>query len=204
MTYQIVIDLVANPISTETYETVCGDMLELSCRYPTPNKLANTVKLDLGLFDVEQPLGESFEFYRITSLTNYYQAISAAEQAQKTWNESSILHQYKAGHLVGGRYGYREVETGFVILLGECGDARYLFNAREDRQVYMEKKAMRETLSYALDIKDYRDFIGATPELLTDEQLLETMHSNRSRSRILSDDIKRESRVWLAEHGATN
>jgi hypothetical protein len=96
---------------------------------------------------------------------------------------------------LGGRYGYQEVETDFITLLGECGAARYLLDVREDRQEYMEEKALRETISYILDVNDYRDFIGATPKLLTDDELMEAMHHNRSRSKILPD-IRRESRVW--------
>jgi len=38
---------------------------------------------------------------------------------------------------LGGRYGYQEVETDFITLLGECGAARYLLDVREDRQEYM-------------------------------------------------------------------
>ncbi len=200
MTYQVIIDLAAKPTSFKKTETLCGDMIETSHRYPTPNKLANMINIDLGLFDIEQPIGETFEFFRVTSLTNYFQETSAAEQAQKVWNESSILHQYKSGSLEGGRYGYREVETGFIVLLGECGAVRYLLGARDDRQEFMEEKALRETISYTLDVNDYRDFIGATPALLSDDELIETMHHNRSRSNVLPEDIRRESRVWLAEH----
>ncbi len=204
MTYQVIIDIAAKPISVEKYETICGDTIELSRRYPTCNKLANMITIDPDLFDIQQPIGEMFEFYRITSLTNYYHAASASEQAQKVWNGSSILHQFKAGYLEGGRYGYREVETGFIVLLGECGAARYLLGARDDRQNFMEEKALRETISYSLDVNDYRDFIGATPDLLSDDELIETMHRNRSRSKVLPDDIRRESRVWIAEHSVAD
>ena len=204
VTYQIVFDLAAKPTSSKKYETVCGDTIELSHRYPTSNKLANMINIDLGHFEIEQPIGKTFEFYQITSLTNFYQADSAAEQAQKIWNESSILCQYKSGYLEGGRFGYQEVETGFIVLLGECGAARYLLDVREDRQEYLEEKALRETISYTLDVNDYRDFIGATSKLLSDDKLMETMHHNRSRSKNLPEDIRYESRVWLAEHSVAD
>ena len=94
---------------------------EIDHRYPTPNKLANDINLDTSLFDVDQPIGNNTDIYRITSLTNYYQEASATNQAQKVWDQSLILQQFKAGKIVRGRYGYQEVETDFLVLLGACG-----------------------------------------------------------------------------------
>jgi len=64
----------------------------------------------------------------------------------------------------------------------------------------MEWKALRESLSYALDVNDYRDFLGISTELVNDERLLEFMHETRSDSKFVPDEARRESRVWLAQH----
>lgn len=64
----------------------------------------------------------------------------------------------------------------------------------------MEWKALRESLSFALDINDYRNFLGVATELNDDERLLEFMHETRSDSKIIPDEARRESRGWLAQH----
>ena len=64
----------------------------------------------------------------------------------------------------------------------------------------MEWKSLRESLSYALDVNDYRDFLGASIELINDEWLLEFMHETRSASKFIPDEARKESRIWLAQH----
>jgi hypothetical protein len=64
----------------------------------------------------------------------------------------------------------------------------------------MEWKALRESLSLALDVNDYRDFLGMSKELIDDERLLEYMHETRSDSRFVPEEARRESLIWLAEH----
>jgi hypothetical protein len=55
-------------------------------------------------------------------------------------------------------------------------------------------------LSYALDVNDYRDFLGVSTELINDEQLLEFMHKTRSDSKLIPEETRRESLVWMAQH----
>jgi hypothetical protein len=98
----------------------------------------------------------------------YYQEASALEQAQKDWNQSRILQRFKAG------------ETGFPILLGACGHTDQAWHEERNRNDFMERKAQRESLIYALDVNDYRDFLGMSVELIGDERLLELMHESRS------------------------
>ena len=64
----------------------------------------------------------------------------------------------------------------------------------------MEWKALRESLSYALDVNNYRDFLGVSAKLINDDQLLEFMHETRSDSKFVPDEARRESRGWLALH----
>lgn len=70
------------------------------------------------------------------------------------------------------------------------------WHEEEDRTAFMEWKA----LSYALDINDYRDFLGVSTGFISDERLLEFMHQNRVESRFIPDEVRRESKIWLAQH----
>ena len=200
VTYKILIDLDAKPISYKSFETVCGDIYEYADRYPTPDKLAGDINLDASHFQVVQPIGDHSNWYRFTSLTTYYQETSATEQAQSAWNQSRILDQFKAGKIIRGRFGYQEVETGFLTLLGACEQADHAWGEEKNRNEFMEWKALQESLCYALDVNDYRDFLGMSAELISDEQLLEFMHETRSDSKLIPDDARRESRIWLAQH----
>ena len=86
-----------------------------------------------------------------------------AEQTQQVWNQSRILQLFKTGEIVRGRFGYQEVETGYITLLGGCGQADHIWHEEKNRSEFMEWKALRETLSFALDVNDYRDFLGYLP-----------------------------------------
>lgn len=200
ITYKVLIDLEARPISYKTFETICGDTYKNAERYPTPVKLATDVHLDAGHFQISQMLGDNSEHFRFTSLTNYYQETSASEQAQKDWNQSRILQLFKTGEIVRGRFGYQEVETGYITLLGACGQTNHVWHEEENRSEFIDRKALRESLSFALNVNDYRDFLGLSAELMSDERLLESMHETRSSSRFIPDEARRESLVWLAQH----
>ncbi len=200
ITYTVLIDLEAKPISYKSFESICGDTYKIADRYPTPGKLANDIHLDAGHFQFSQMLGDNSEHFRFTSLTTYYQETSVAEQAQQVWNQSRILQLFKTGEIVRGRFGYQEVETGYITLLGACGQADRVWREEENRSEFMERKALRESLSFALDVNDYRDFLGLSPELINDERLLESMHKTRSDSKFVPDEARRESFVWLAQH----
>ena len=60
--------------------------------------------------------------------------------------------------------------------------------------------ALRESLSFALDINDYRAFLGLSVKDVSDEQLLDGMHTIRAHSKYLPEEVQRESKVWLALH----
>jgi hypothetical protein len=200
ITYKILIDLDSKPISYKSFETVCGDTYEYADRYPTPDKLARDINLGASNFQVVQPIGDHSDWYRFTSLTTYYRETSATEQAQSVWNQSRILDQFKAGKIIRGRFGYQEVETGFLTLLGACEKADHVWGEEKNRNEFMEWKALRESISDALDINDYRGFLGMSAELISDEQLMEFMHETKSDSKLIPDDARRESRIWLAQH----
>lgn len=200
ITYQVMIELEANPIASKTYESDCGDVIHYDKRYPTPSKLAVTLGFDIGQFKMEQPIGENSDWYQIFSLTTYYQETAALQQAQKVWDQSQILQQFKAGQISRARYGYREVETKYTVYLGACENPEKLWEQPIDRKEYMELEALRESLCFALDLNDYRDYLGISVGLMSDDQVLAGMHAARTRSKYLPEEIRRESKVWLAQH----
>lgn len=200
VTYRILIDLKAKPLSYKSFETICGDTYQYPDRYPAPTKLADELNLDVGHFKIEQLLGDHSDRYRITSLTTYYRESAAAEQAQRVWDQSWILRQFKSGQITRAHFGYQEVETDYIVYLGACQEAGDPWHEGEDRTAFMEWKALSESLSYALDVNDYRDFLGVTTKFISDERLLEFMHQNRVESKLIPDEVRRESKIWLAQH----
>jgi hypothetical protein len=200
ITYRLFLEIYSKPISFKTYESISGDVWQYDKRYLSPVKLAENLRLASDHLKIEQPVGENSDWYRIRSLTTYYQEASAAEQAQKIWDQSKILQQYKEGKISRARYGYQEVETGFTIFLGACEDPDNPWPEPDPRSEYMEQEALRESLSFALDVTDYRDYLGISAEVISDDQLLLMMHSTRTRSKHMPEDIRRESKIWLAKH----
>jgi len=200
-TYKIYIELDAEPATYKTFKSFCSDdTYRYDERYLSPSKMSTALNLDFDHFGFEQPLGDHFDWYRITSLTAYYQEAAAAEQAQKVWDHSQILQQFKAGKIKRARYGYQEVETGYAVFLGACEKPEDPWIQPESRKEYFETQALRESVSFSLDINDYRAFLGLSIKDVSDEQLLDGMHTIRARSKYLPEEVRRESKVWLALH----
>lgn len=64
----------------------------------------------------------------------------------------------------------------------------------------MQELAERETLAYALDVDGFREFLGFSPEEISDDKLLATLHSIRAESTCVPPKAKAESARWLGEH----
>lgn len=62
VTYKVLIDLHAKPISYKSFETICGDTYKIADRYPIPGELANDINLDVNHFQIDQILGEILSF----------------------------------------------------------------------------------------------------------------------------------------------
>ena len=201
-TYKIFIELDAEPTTYQTYTSFCsGRTFRIDERFLTPAKLSAVLNLPYDHFGFEQILGENSGWHHITSLTAFYQETMVAEQAQDVWNHSRILQQFKAGQIKRARYGYQEVETGYTVFLGICEKPEATWGTQESREEYFAEEALRESVCFALDIDDYRAFLGLSKKDLSDDKLLEGMHTVRSHSRYLPENARRESKVWLAVHG---
>ncbi|MBS4058912.1 MAG: hypothetical protein KG029_00805 [Bacteroidetes bacterium] len=200
-TYKIFIELDAEPTTYKTFTSFCsGQTFRIDERFLTPTKLSAVLNLPYDHFGFEQILGENSGWHRITSLTAFYQETTVAEQAQDVWNRSRILQQFKAGQIKRARYGYQEVETGYTVFLGICEKPEDAWGAPESRDEYFAQKALRESLCFALDIEDYRAFLGLSVKDISDDRLLECMHTARARSTHLPEQAIRESKIWLALH----
>lgn len=190
VSYKILIQIDTKPTDFKTFESRCGDILHYDERFPSPVKLATAINLDFDNFNFLQPTGENSDWHLITSLTTFYQEASVAEQAQRAWDQSRIVQQFKEGKIRRARYGYEEVETGFAVYFGACEDPDHLWENPNARDIHMEQLALRETISFSLDINDFRDFLGISTQTMTDEQILRIMHSTRARSKCMKEEIK--------------
>ena len=84
------------------------------------------------------------------------------------------MQQYKAGKISPARYGYREVETGFIIYRGGCEDPEHPQGMELSRKKHMEYRAFMESFCYSLDVNDYRDHLCLSADMISDEQLLQS------------------------------
>lgn len=120
------------------------------------------------------------------------------------WNHCSIIQHFKSGKISRARYGYQEVETGYSVFLGGC-------NAPEEqpwgkittRAGYLVEKALRESFFYSLDVDDFRDYLGITPEIMDDESVIRQPHEARAESKCIPFEVRNESQLWLLEHSQT-
>lgn len=200
-TYKIFIEVDAEPNTYKTYTSFCsGQTFRTDEHYLSPAKLSTVLSLPFEHFGFEQILGENSGWHHITSLTAFYQETMVAEQAQDVWNHSRILQQFKAGQIKRARYGYQEVETGYTVFLGICEKPEAPWGAPESRQEYFAEGALRESVCFALDVDDYRAFLGLSVKDISDDDLLDGMHTVRARSKLLPENVVRESKVWLALH----
>jgi len=200
ISYKIRVEIDTKPTEFRTLESNCGDILHFDERFPSPSKLANATNLDLDHFNFFQPAGENSEWHLITSQTTFYKEASAAEQAQKVWDQSRIVQQFKDGKIRRSRFGYQEVESGFETYLGACEDLDSPWGKPETREEYMEQLALRESISFSLDIGDFRNYLGVFAQTISDERILRIMHKTRARSKYMTEEIKIESKMWLAQH----
>lgn len=198
--YHVFIEVDSKPESFETWEDSCGDPWVVKKRYLSPIKMADLLHLDPDKYSVEPKDVESFGWYWFSSVVNYHSISLAIMQAQKAWDESHILHEYKSGRVLRARYGYSESETGYCVVLGSCDAPNKPWEKQETREEHMAELAARETLCLRLNLDDYRTFLGFSNTTTTDQQLLFYMHRNRAKSKFASEEAKRESRIWLAEH----
>lgn len=200
ISYNIYIEIDTKPTKFKTLELGCGDVLQVNQQFLSSSKLATSINLDIDHFNFFQPLGENSECHFITSLTTLYQETSAVEQAQKTWDQSRIVQQFKDGKIHRARYGYKEVETGFKIYLGACESPDDPWWKPETRNEHMQQLALRESISFSLNGNDFRDFLGMDTETIDDERILRIMHSTRARSKYIEEKTRIESKIWLAQH----
>lgn len=200
ISYKVFIEIEVAPTSFETITTRCGDTIHVNERFPGKSKLGMFINLDRDQFNFEQPLGENSNWHLITSLTSFYQKNSAEEQSQIIWNQSRITQQFKEKNIRRARYGYQEVETGFEIYLGACDNQENPWGIPGTRDEHMEQLAFRHSICYSLNVHDFRDFLGLSIERITDERLFEIMHETRARSKYVPEEIRQESKIWLAHH----
>jgi hypothetical protein len=205
VTFQIVIDLFYLPYEYKVGETVFGETYHYDQRYPPLIKLATELNLDPDQFKIERPFGETGEWYQFLSLVSYYQDTLAASQAQNAWDHSTIVQHFKSGKISRARYGYQEIETGYPIYLGGCdAPEQQPWGKPTTRAKYLVEKALRESIFYSLDVDDFRDYLGISPEIMDDDGVIRQMHEAWAESKSIPIEARKESQLWLVEHSQTN
>ncbi len=119
ITYRAVIHLEYVPFHVKKMELLSGKVIDTDKEFYTPTMLAQQIGLDAAHVDVEQPL-DFLGWYWVRSATTYHQADVAASQAQHLWDQSRVLDRLREKKLIRAQYGYEEVETRYVMWLGEC------------------------------------------------------------------------------------
>ena len=193
ITYQAFISLDYAPYEYKTMDISFGKKMRYEEKFASPTQLANELRLDPQL-----DLKHHFEgFMMLTSRVSYYQQDLAMTQAQRFWDQSTIVQQHRAGKVTRAEYGIREVETGYRITMGVCEDPDRPSPPPKNREAYLAELALGKTLVYALDVEGYRSYLGLNPEYTRDEQVLEIMHSRRARSSQVPMEAQLESERWL-------
>ncbi len=203
ITYRATIEVEYAPYSAKTREMSFGQKYYSDKEYYTPTMLADQLKLSRVQVDVEMPL-EFMGWYFIRSTVTYLQESVAAAAAQRLWDQSAILEKLHEQKLVRARYGYEELETGYRAWLGECMGQDKDWPKPQSRAEHMARKAMSETLLCALDVNGWRAFRRLSFKDATDDDLLQTMHELRAKSRYQSAEARAESIQWLATHSTVN
>lgn len=187
ITYQALINLDYAPSSYKEMEMSFGEKFYYDQKFATPTQLAKELHLDPQL-DVEQYFNGS---YTLVSRVTYYREDMAAAQAQRFWEQSSIVQQHRVGKVIRAQYGTAEVETGYEVIIGACENPKDPYPPTKSRQEHLAWLALGETLEYALDVDGYRSYLGW--RRASDEQLLDIMHSHRARSRHVPMEAQLES-----------
>lgn len=199
-TYRAVIDIDHAPSSYKTMELSFGKLEQYAKKYPANAYVLDELRLDSGHVRVERPMGLEYEWYRIYSHESFDRPKIANAQAQQLWSQSALHQLYKEGNISRARYGVEEIETRYRTWLGELDNPENPWVRSSSRRKYMQELAERETLAYALDVDGFREFLGFSPEEISDDKLLATLHSIRAESICIPAKAKAESARWLGEH----
>ena len=200
LSYRVVIDLNHAPESFKTMEMSFGKLYRYNEKFPSTTQVARELHIDLDQATIEQPLGPDDDWYRIHSVAVYYQADVADAQAQRVWSQSTVHSLYKEGKIRRARYSVEEEETHYCRWLGGIDDPEKPWSQPSTREEHMAGLAMRETFAYALDVDGYRKFLRLSPNEISDEELLKSLHSRRARSAHIPEDGKTGSKRWLERH----
>lgn len=193
ITYQAIINLDYAPYDYKTMEMSFGEKFSYDKEFASPTQLASELQLDPQL-DVEQRFDG---LYTLVSRVTYYREDIAVAQAQRFWEESSIVQQHRAGKVIRAQYGYVEVEPGYQVIIGACESPDQPYPPEKSREEHLAWLGLGKTLEYALDVEGYRSYLGLSPEHVSDEKLLEIMHSHRAKSPHVSLEEQLESERWL-------
>jgi hypothetical protein len=199
ITYRVIIELDHIPESFKTLKSRFGKEIGYDEKFLATRELARELELDPYQVDIK-PLLEDYGAYDIFSVASYYREDVALAQAQQLWDKCVILRQFKAGKVIRAQYGIEEVETRYRTMLGGCENSDQPIPKPVSRAEHMARLAMRETLSYALDVEGFRLYSGMPSKYYNDESLLVILHKTRAKSKHIPPEAQEASQHWLKTH----
>ncbi|MBI5848515.1 MAG: transposase [Nitrospirae bacterium] len=200
VTYRVLIDLTHQPEHFKTMEMSFGKLWRYDEEFPGPMRVAGELGISDIVATIEQPAGPNYGYNLIHSTAIYYQAQIATTQAQHLWDASGIQRLYKEGKITQARYGIEEVETQYCTWLGGLEDPEQPWRSPRTREQHMADWALEQTLAYALDVDGFRERLHLSPNLITDDKILDILHHRRAQSKHIPVAARTESEQWIKRH----
>ncbi len=136
ITYRAILEVEYVPYSSKTREISFGQKQHYDEEFYTPTMLAGQLRLSPAQVDVDMPV-EVMGWYYIRSAATYLQEAVATAAAQKLWDQSAVLEQFREQKVIRARYGYEEVETRYRTWLGECHNQEKPWSKSEPRAEHL-------------------------------------------------------------------
>lgn len=195
--YAIIIELHHAPVNGKLIPISFGATKLMGDKYPSADELEREIKLPAGQFNFTQPLGNDSDWFRISSITSFHKKSLAESEAQRIWNECLIAKYQREGKVIRVRYGVMEKAIHYCTWIGECGETHEPWSVNSTRREHLLHMAIRATMISTLDVNRFRAFLDVGEDILPDNQLLRSMHRQRSTLEWVSVDEQNESAIWL-------
>jgi hypothetical protein len=82
------------------------------------------------------------------------------------------------------------MSSGFDVFLGASEHVEKPFERAVSREEYLEVCALLATLYYALNVNDFRAYLGLTVDETSDDRPIETMQKDRAKSIFILAEIR--------------
>jgi hypothetical protein len=200
--YAVIIELYHAPLNGKRIPISFGATKLVGDKYPTETELLSALNLPQGQFELARPVGILNDWFLLNSITAFLKKASAMSEAQRIWNASFVNQGLREGKIIRARYGVVEKAIQYCTWIGECGEPYEPWSETRTRRAHLLHMAVHATLISTLDVQRFRAFLGLQTDLIADNQLLRSMHQQRSNLECLSVEERAKSAVWLVKNKA--